>query len=156
MKRKGILTGYCYGGDLLLLCQENNNFVISDKPTILPDRIFYNFGKYTLDRTEAKLPKVNAYNQEIMVKWVGYQKEKDKFQITLTSVWIFQQVEYAGLIERIIREDQDSEEENEVEQEAEKELSFTIEYGITSLVDKKTVLQPGDKVHYFPCPLASS
>ena len=67
MKRKGILTGYCYCGDLLLLCQENNNFVISDKLTILPDRKFYNFGKYMLDRTEAKLPKANAYNQEIMV-----------------------------------------------------------------------------------------
>lgn len=76
MKRKGILTGYCYGGDLLLLCQENNNFVISDKPTVLPDRKFYNFGKYMLDRTEAKLPKVNAYNQEIMVKMGWLSKGK--------------------------------------------------------------------------------
>ena len=65
-------------------------------------------------------------------------------------------MEYAGLIERIVREDQDSEEENDVEQEPDKELSFTVEYGITSLVDKKTVLQPGDKVHYFPCPPAPS
>lgn len=51
------------------------------------------------------------------------------------------------MIERVTREDQDSEEDNEVEQEPDKELSFTVEYGITSLVDKKTVLQPGDKVH---------
>ena len=57
-----------------------------------------------------------------------------------------QQVEYAGLIKRITSEDQDSEEENGVEQEQDKELSFSVEYGITSLVDKKTVLQPGDKV----------
>lgn len=76
MKRKGILTGYCYCGDLLLLCQENNNFVISDKPTVLPDRKFYNFRKYMLDRTEAKLPKVNAYNQEIMVKMGWLSKGK--------------------------------------------------------------------------------
>ena len=54
------------------------------------------------------------------------------------------------MIERITREDQDSEEENEVEQEPDKELSFNVEYGITSLVDKKTVLQHGDKVHCFP------
>ena len=60
------------------------------------------------------------------------------------------------MIERIIREDQDSEGEDEEEQESDKELSFTVEYGITSLVDKKTVLQPGDKVHYFSCPLAPS
>lgn len=53
------------------------------------------------------------------------------------------------MIERITREDQDSEEENEVEQEPDKELSFTVEYGITSLVDKKTVLQHGDKVLCF-------
>ncbi|KAJ7393843.1 Cold shock domain-containing protein E1 [Desmophyllum pertusum] len=59
-----------------------------------------------------------------------------------------QQVEYAGLIERITSEDQDSEEENEVEQESDKDMSFTIEYGITSLVDKKTVLQYGDKVRF--------
>lgn len=59
-----------------------------------------------------------------------------------------QQVEYAGLIERITREDQDSEEENEMEQEPDKQLAFTVEYGITSLVDKKTVLQPGDKVRF--------
>lgn len=51
------------------------------------------------------------------------------------------------MIERITREDQDSEEENEMEQEPDKQLPFTVEYGITSLVDKKTVLQPGDKVH---------
>lgn len=60
------------------------------------------------------------------------------------------------MIERITREDQDSEEENEVEQEPDKELSFTVEYGITSLVDKKTVLQHGDKVHCFPGPPAPS
>ena len=66
---------------------------------------------------------------------------------------MFQQVEYAGLIERITSEDQDSEEENEVEQESDKDMSFTIEYGITSLVDKKTVLQYGDKVlHDQPFP----
>lgn len=59
-------------------------------------------------------------------------------------------MEYAGLIERITREDQDSEEENEMEQEPDKQLAFTVEYGITSLVDKKTVLQPGDKVHCLP------
>ena len=34
-----------------------------------------------------------------------------------------------------------------MEQEPDKQLAFTVEYGITSLVDKKTVLQPGDKVH---------
>lgn len=72
MKRKGILIGYCYCGDLFLLCQENNNFVISDKFIIFFDRKFYNFGKYMLDRIEVKLFKVNVYNQEIMVKWVGY------------------------------------------------------------------------------------
>jgi len=37
-----------------------------------------------------------------------------------------------------------------MEQEPDKQLAFTVEYGITSLVDKKTVLQPGDKVHCLP------
>lgn len=60
---------------------------------------------------------------------------------------ILQQVEYAGLIERITSEDQDSDEENGVEQlEQDKDVLFSVKYGITSLVDKKTVLQPGDKV----------
>lgn len=57
-----------------------------------------------------------------------------------------QQIEYAGLIERITCEGPDSEEENCVETEKDDELSFSVQYGITSLVDKKTVLQPGDKV----------
>ena len=67
---------------------------------------------------------------------------------TLTACIQFctQQIEYAGLIERITSEDQDSEEENGGEQEPNKELASAVEYGITSLVDKKTVLQPGDKV----------
>lgn len=56
--------------------------------------------------------------------------------------WTFQQVEYAGLIKRVSNEDQDSEDE----QESDKEASLTVEYGITSLADKKTVLQHGDKV----------
>lgn len=59
-----------------------------------------------------------------------------------------QQIEYAGLIERITSEGQDSEEENGVETEKDDELSFSVQYGITSLVDKKTVLQPGDKVRF--------
>ena len=64
-------------------------------------------------------------------------------------VFNLQQVEYAGLIERITSEDQDSDEENGVEQLGQdKEALFSFEYGITSLVDKKTVLQPGDKVCY--------
>ena len=58
-----------------------------------------------------------------------------------------QQVEYSGLIKRVASEEQDSEEENGMEQEIQdKDQSFTVEYGITSLVDKKTLLQPGDKV----------
>lgn len=56
--------------------------------------------------------------------------------------WTFQQVEYAGLIKHVTNEDQDSEDE----QEPDKEASLTVEYGITSLADKKTVLQHGDKV----------
>lgn len=60
------------------------------------------------------------------------------------------------MIERITREDQDSEEENEMEQEPDKQLAFTVEYGITSLVDKKTVLQPGDKVHCLSLSPAAS
>lgn len=59
---------------------------------------------------------------------------------------ILQQVEYAGLIERVTSEDQDSDKENGVDLELDKEVSLSVEYGITSLVDKKTVLQPGDKV----------
>lgn len=60
-----------------------------------------------------------------------------------------QQVEYSGLIKRVASEEQDSEEENGVEQEIQdKDQSFTVEYGITSLVDKKTLLQPGDKVRF--------
>lgn len=59
-----------------------------------------------------------------------------------------QQVEYAGLIERVTSEDQDSDKENGVDLELDKEVSLSVEYGITSLVDKKTVLQPGDKVRF--------
>ena len=63
-----------------------------------------------------------------------------------TCILLLQQIEYAGLIERITCEGPDSEEENGVETEKDDELSFSVQYGITSLVDKKTVLQPGDKV----------
>ena len=63
-----------------------------------------------------------------------------------TCILLLQQIEYAGLIERITSEGPDSEEENGVETEKDDELSFSVQYGITSLVDKKTVLQPGDKV----------
>ena len=74
-----------------------------------------------------------------------YEKVSNR-QVVLYLIF-FQQVEYAGLIERITSEDQDSDEENGVEQlEQDKEVLFSVEYGITSLVDKKTVLQPGDKV----------
>lgn len=55
-------------------------------------------------------------------------------------------MEYAGLIERITNEDQESDSENEVEEDLDDGDSLAVEYGITSLVDKKTVLQYGDKV----------
>lgn len=58
-----------------------------------------------------------------------------------------QQAEYSGLIMRIVSDEQDSDEETGAEQEPEnQDLPFTLEYGITSLVDKKTVLQLGEKV----------
>ena len=69
-----------------------------------------------------------------------------KSSLVHTCNLLLQQIEYAGLIERITSEGQDSEEENGVETEKDDELSFSVQYGITSLVDKKTVLQPGDKV----------
>ena len=69
-----------------------------------------------------------------------------KSSLLHTCILLLQQIEYAGLIERITSEGQDSEEENGVETEKDDELSFSVQYGITSLVDKKTVLQPGDKV----------
>ena len=69
-----------------------------------------------------------------------------KSSLSHTCILLLQQIEYAGLIERITSEGQDSEEENGVETEKDDELSFSVQYGITSLVDKKTVLQPGDKV----------
>ena len=71
-----------------------------------------------------------------------------KSSLLRTCILLLQQIEYAGLIERITSEGQDSEEENGVETEKDDELSFSVQYGITSLVDKKTVLQPGDKVCY--------
>jgi len=80
-----------------------------------------------------------------------------------TCILLLQQIEYAGLIERITSEGPDSEEENGLETEKDDELSFSVQYGITSLVDKKTVLQPGDKVcisitspglhHFYLCKL---
>lgn len=70
-----------------------------------------------------------------------------KSSLLHTCILLLQQIEYAGLIERITSEGQDSEEENGVETEKDDELSFSVQYGITSLVDKKTVLQPGDKVY---------
>ena len=69
-----------------------------------------------------------------------------KSSLLHTCILLLQQIEYAGLIERITSEGPDSEEENGVETEKDDELSFSVQYGITSLVDKKTVLQPGDKV----------
>ena len=69
-----------------------------------------------------------------------------KSSLLHTCILLLQQIEYAGLIERITSEGQDSEEENGVETEKDDELSFSVQYGITSLVDKKTVLQLGDKV----------
>lgn len=59
-----------------------------------------------------------------------------------------QQLEYAGLIKRRTTEDQESGSENEAEEDLDNDDSFTVEYGITSLVDKKTVLQYGDKVRF--------
>ena len=48
---------------------------------------------------------------------------------------------------RIVSDEQDSDEEAGAEEEPEnQDLPFTLEYGITSLVDKKTVLQLGEKV----------
>lgn len=69
-----------------------------------------------------------------------------KSSLLHTCMLLLQQIEYAGLIERITSEGPDSEEENGVETEKDDELSFSFQYGITSLVDKKTVLHPGDKV----------
>ena len=69
-----------------------------------------------------------------------------KSSLLHTCILLLQQIEYAGLIERITSEGPDSEEENGAETEKDDELSFSVQYGITSLVDKKTVLQPGDKV----------
>ena len=69
-----------------------------------------------------------------------------KSSLVHTCNLLLQQIEYAGLIERITSEGPDSEEENGAETEKDDELSFSVQYGITSLVDKKTVLQPGDKV----------
>ena len=69
-----------------------------------------------------------------------------KSSLLHTCILLLQQIEYAGLIERITSEGADSEEENGVETEKDDDLSFSVQYGITSLVDKKTVLQPGDKV----------
>lgn len=60
-----------------------------------------------------------------------------------------QQAEYSGLIMRIVSDEQDSDEEAGAEEEPEnQDLPFTLEYGITSLVDKKTVLQLGEKVRF--------
>ena len=69
-----------------------------------------------------------------------------KSSLVHTCNLLLQQIEYAGLIERITSEGPDSEEENGAETEKDDELLFSVQYGITSLVDKKTVLQPGDKV----------
>lgn len=53
-----------------------------------------------------------------------------------------QQLEYSGLIECLPEEASNGVEDGTPPQ------TFTVEYGITSLVDKKTVLQCGDKVRF--------
>ena len=75
------------------------------------------------------------------------------------SIFVPQQNEYTGLIESCSVDEQKS---CGVELGTSGEVgatsdTFTVEYGITSLVDKKTLLQPGDRVNTvnFSCTLAS-
>lgn len=61
-----------------------------------------------------------------------------------------QQTEYTGLIECCPLDEQTSNTEQRVNgKDGMTSGIFTVEYGITSLVDKKTLLQPGDRVQFY-------
>ncbi|XP_032238045.2 cold shock domain-containing protein E1 isoform X2 [Nematostella vectensis] len=57
-----------------------------------------------------------------------------------------QQQEYSGLIEQVVA--QEEKEPNDDVFEKAPAQAFSVEYGITSLIDKKTVLQCGDRVRF--------
>ena len=69
---------------------------------------------------------------------------------------VLQQTEYTGLIESCPADEQKgSGVEQGINGKDGTTDTFTVEYGITSLVDKKTLLQPGDRVNPTICYLFS-